>query len=150
MVLDKIQNHSIYEKLNLRFAAAFNFILKTDFSALPEGKHLVEGEDLFAIYQQYNTKDASECMLEAHRKYIDIQYIIQGEENIGIAPLTDQPTLIPYDGEKDVAFFTGLSHPFKLEAGNFTIFFPSDLHMPCLKVNESSPVKKVVMKVRCV
>jgi YhcH/YjgK/YiaL family protein len=149
MVLDKIKNHARYEQLNPRFAEAFNFILKTNFSSLPEGKHLIEGDDLFAIHQQYNTKDAHECMLEAHKKYIDIQYIIDGEEYIGIDSLDNQPAQVPYDEGKDVAFFNGQGQRFKLEAGSFAIFFPTDLHMPCVKVNESSIVKKVVMKVRC-
>jgi YhcH/YjgK/YiaL family protein len=147
MVIDKIENLKLYEKLNPRFSKAMDYLQNTDFTKLEPGKHIVDGEQIFAIYQEYQTKDVQECMLEGHKKYIDIQYILEGKEAIGITHLIDQPAKVPYDADRDVAFFHGEGSPFKLEAGNFTIFFPDDLHMPCLKVGESSTVKKIVMKI---
>jgi YhcH/YjgK/YiaL family protein len=147
MIIDKIQNLRLYEKLSPLFALAMDYLQKTDFTKMEHGKHAVDGEKVFAIYQEYKTKDAHDCMLEGHRKYIDIQYIIEGKELINVEPLDGQAYKVPYDTEKDVAFFAGEGAPIMLEAGNFTIFFPDDLHMPCVKAGQSETVKKVVMKI---
>jgi YhcH/YjgK/YiaL family protein len=97
---------------------------------------------------EYQTKDIELCLLEGHQKYIDVQYIIEGEEFIGVNSLVDQTPHIPLDIEKDVAFYPGNGYQFKLEAGNFAIFFRTDLHQPCIKVNEPTQVRKVVVKIR--
>ena len=146
MVLDKIENSKIYESLNLKFAKAFEFILKTDFSQLSDGKYEIENDNVFALVQEYNTKDAKEAKLEAHKKYIDIQYIHSGIELIGLATLQNQ---LPFSDitEQDIAFYAGDASFMKIEAGMFAIFFPDDLHMPGIKLIQSSKVKKVVVKV---
>ncbi|MCD4833779.1 MAG: YhcH/YjgK/YiaL family protein [Bacteroidales bacterium] len=147
MVIDKIENSEIYESLHLRFAKAFAFICKTDFSKLDDGKYEIENDDIFAIVQEYNTKDKKDAKLEAHRKYIDIQYIHSGVELIGIAAFKNQIP-ISDDTEKDLAFYEGDASFIKLEAGMFAIFFTDDLHMPGIKLTQSAKVKKVVVKVR--
>lgn len=147
MIVDKIENSELYESLHPRFAKAFAFISKTDFSKLDDGKYEIENDNIFAIVQEYNTKDKKEAKLEAHRKYIDIQYIHSGIELIGVAAFKDQiPTTD--DTEKDLAFYEGDASFIKLEAGMFAIFFPDDLHMPGIKLTQSAKVKKVVVKVR--
>ena len=147
MIIDRIENSELYESLHLRFAKAFAFICKTDFSQLDDGKYEIENDDIFAMVQEYNTKDKKEAKLEAHRKYIDIQYIHSGVELIGIAALNDQIPITD-DTEKDIAFYEGDASFIKLEAGMFAIFFPDDLHMPGIKLTQSAKVKKVVVKVR--
>jgi YhcH/YjgK/YiaL family protein len=149
MVVDKIENLRVYEKLNPLFTEAFSYLEKTDFDKLEPGKYAIEGDDSFALYMEYETKDREECLLENHRTYIDIQYIIGGEELIGISPFKGQTAHIPYDATKDIAFYE--SNPdfnIKLEPKHFAIFFPDDLHMPCVKGDARSKVKKVVLKIR--
>ncbi len=147
MVVDTIQNSTFYANLHPRFAKAFDFIHNTDFSILEDGKYKIEGENIFAIVQEYSTKDKEIAKLEGHHKYIDIQYIHSGVEQIGFAPLNDQ-SLISDDPEKDLAFYEGNSNFVKIENGMFAIFFPHDLHMPGIKINLSAKVKKVVVKVK--
>lgn len=147
MIIDKIENSELYESLHPRFAKAFAFICKTDFSKLGDGKYEIENDDIFAIVQEYNTKDKKEAKLEAHRKYIDIQYIHSGVELIGVATLHNQIP-ITNDPENDIAFYQGEASFIKLKAGMFAIFFPDDLHMPGIKLTQSAKVKKVVVKVR--
>ena len=148
MIFDKIENLRLYEKLNPRFAKAMDYLEKTDFNSLAHGKHLVDGENVFALYQAYKTKDADECKIEAHQQYIDIQYVIEGKEIMGVTSLASQLIQVPYDAERDVAFFFGDTSPVKVDAGHFTIFFPDDLHQPSVKVVETMEVRKVVMKIR--
>ncbi|MFC2151936.1 YhcH/YjgK/YiaL family protein [Bacteroidota bacterium] len=146
MVVDKIENSKTYECTHSRFSKAFEFIHKTDFSKLEDGKYTIENEDIFAIIQQYNTKDSKEAKLEAHRRYIDIQYIHSGVELIGVATLKNQK-IISDDPEKDLIFYEGEASFIKINAGMFAIFFPEDMHMPGINYVKSAPVKKVVIKV---
>ncbi|MDA3954667.1 MAG: YhcH/YjgK/YiaL family protein [Bacteroidales bacterium] len=146
MIIDKKQNSALYENLHPRFAKAFDFIHKTDFSTLADGKYVIENDDIFALVQEYHTKNKDLANLEAHRKYIDIQYIHSGTEIIGTATLEKQ-TIISNDLEKDVAFYEGDASFIKLESEMFAVFFPHDLHMPGIKLTQSIKVKKVVVKV---
>jgi len=89
-----------------------------------------------------------EGKLEAHRKYIDVQYVISGEEQMGYVPLNGQQILEPYKEENDIIFFTGEKSFIKVSSGMFAIFFPEDVHMPGIMTKQSLPVKKLVIKVR--
>ncbi|HAF27831.1 MAG TPA: YhcH/YjgK/YiaL family protein [Bacteroidales bacterium] len=149
MVLDKIENSGLYKSLHPRFDKAFEYIQKTDFSLLDDGKYEIEGENIFALVQEYNTKDAKDAKPEAHKKYIDIQYIHSGTELIGVATLKNQ-VIVVTDPEKDITFFDGETSLVKLEAGMFAIFFPGDLHMPGILETQPAKVKKVVIKVKSI
>lgn len=146
MIVDKIGNSGFYQCLHPRFDKAFEYINKSDFSKLLDGKYEVEGNNIFALVQEYNTKDPKDASLEAHKKYIDIQYIHTGAELIGVAPLNNQ-NVVRADPEKDIAFYEGGASFVNLEAGMFAVFFPWDLHMPGLRVHQPLKVKKIVIKV---
>jgi YhcH/YjgK/YiaL family protein len=145
MIIDNIQKALLYENLHPGFAKAFDFIRKTDFSKLADGKYEIDGDNIFALIQEYKTKDIAK--LEGHRKYIDIQYIHSGVELMGVASLNDQ-TVISDDPEKDLTFYEGEASFIKLESEMFAIFFPQDLHMPGIKLTDAKHVKKIVIKVR--
>lgn len=148
MISDTIENSGLY-RLGPLIEKAFEYIKKTDFSKLESGKHVIEGDSLFALLMEYDTKNIKDCKLEAHRKYIDVQYIISGSELIGVTPLIDQMPTVDYDENNDLAFYdNNASSMIRLETGHFAIFFPTDTHMPCLQINEKiDKVKKVVIKV---
>jgi YhcH/YjgK/YiaL family protein len=147
MVLDKIENYKLYEKLSERIAKGFEFINNTDLSQIKPGKYQIDNEDVFAIVQEYDTKEVTDCKLEGHTKYIDIQYVIKGVELMGVTTKNNQKMILT-DEEKDYSFFDGETSLMRVEEGMFTLFFPDDLHRPCVKAEEISAVKKVVVKVR--
>ena len=104
-----------------------------------------------AIVSEYTTKEVNEKGYEAHHEYIDIQYLISGEEVVCNLPLEYLKETSAYNAEKDVAFYTATGiKPQELLLGNgyFAILFPQDGHMPCLCVNKPTAVKKVVIKVK--
>ncbi|MCB0650632.1 MAG: YhcH/YjgK/YiaL family protein [Saprospiraceae bacterium] len=146
MVKDKLENSSLYGGLSPKIAKAFRYLHETDLSEIPVGKYDID-DDLFTIVMEYQTKDISEGKFEGHHKYIDVQYVISGNELVGITSLTDQ---IPIEiNEADDYDFYALESDFiRFDAGTFMIFFPDDLHMPCIRLNEPSAVKKVVVKVK--
>jgi len=146
MIIDKVENAKIYYKLSDRIKKSFDYITQTDLKELEPGKYEIDGENLFALISAYETKTESEGKFEAHRKYIDLQYVISGEELMGYAPLGNQKILEPYKEDNDIIFFTGDKSFTKISAGMFAIFFPEDIHMPGICVEKSSAVKKLVIK----
>lgn len=146
MVIDKIENYTRYTNLSERMAKGFEFIKNTDLVQLESGKYDIDHEDVFAIVQEYDTKDEKNCKLEGHKKYIDIQYVIKGVESMGVTTKKDQK-IIEVNEEKDYTFYEGETSLLKVAEGMFTIFFPDDLHRPCVKSEQIAKVKKVVVKV---
>jgi XTP/dITP diphosphohydrolase len=148
MILDHLQNAHLYESLHPLFNQAFDYLKNTDFTALENGKYELAEDDLFAIVNSYNTEPREARKWEAHRKYIDIQYIVSGTEEMAVAPLHTMKIIQPYQQENDYALFDGNGHTITVPAGFFTIFYPTDVHMPNLIHHQPSHVKKVVLKVR--
>lgn len=147
MIIDKIENVNIYASLSKRLAKGIDYINNSDFSKTDLGTYKIDGDDVFAMVQEYDTKNIEDCKLEGHKKYIDIQYLIKGEEQIGLTIKKNQE-LEERNDKDDYAFYKGESTLFKFDPSVFGIFFPDDLHMPCLALNQSSKVRKVVVKVR--
>ena len=151
-VLSELQ-HQIPELSLLR--KGINFLLTVDFdevfsSVTPEKNVTVEieGRSVFAIFQTYDTKPESLLIFEGHKKYIDIQYIHSGHEFIGVTNKTQVTEPEPYHPEKDI-FFTKVNRysACKLYAGESAVLFPDDLHAPCMAIDQSVRVQKVVVKV---
>ena len=148
MIIDKLSNSNIYSSLGERISKAFAYLKQTDFSKTELGKHEIDGDNIFALVNEYNTKDESEGKLEAHKKYIDVQFVAKGSELMGYAPFENQKVINEYNEQNDITFFDGERSYTKVDEGMFAIFFPTDLHMPGIKVNNSEYVKKIVIKVK--
>ncbi|MFA5851582.1 MAG: YhcH/YjgK/YiaL family protein, partial [Spirochaetales bacterium] len=127
---------------------AIDYLQKTDFKALANGSHQVDGERVLANVMTYETKRPEEGKFEAHRKYIDIQVVLEGEERCCCTPLSLTTELGPYDTGKDIGFLVGPRQTtMQLNPDNFAVFFPQDAHMPSLSLDKARTVRKVVMKV---
>jgi YhcH/YjgK/YiaL family protein len=146
MIFDSIENSHLYNGLGDDFQKAFNFLKSTELENIPLEKIEIDGEKVFAIPQKYSTKDVSECKWESHRKYIDIQFVVKGSENIGFVLEDYLDELEPYDEENDFELFSGEGDYVQLNEGEFVIFFPDDAHMPGIKVESSEEVYKIVVK----
>jgi YhcH/YjgK/YiaL family protein len=152
MILDRLENAAIYRSLGTSIAMALDYLGRTDFSQMPEGRYELDGDRVFAIVQRYRPKPPAEARWEAHRQYLDVQYVAEGVERIGYAPLVDGlPVQLAYDSQKDVAFFDVRGDLVTVPAGSFAIFYPTDVHAPCLAAERSAAavdVCKVVVKCR--
>lgn len=148
MIIDTLQHAARYHALGPKFVKAFQYLQETDFSKVEKGRYEIDGTAIIAIVNEYDTIPTTGEQMESHKKYIDIQYIVRGEELIGHDFLQEQIPSKPYSEEEDFMLFAEAPVFFsKLQQGMFAIFFPTDLHMPNIKVNEPVSVKKVVMKV---
>ena len=148
MIIDHIENAKLYFCISERIHKALAYITQTDFSKLEPGKHEIDGDNIFAFVNDYKTKDPSECNFETHKKYIDVQYVAEGVEFMGYAPLNDQEIITPYNEENDITFYKGEKSFTKVSKGMFAIFFPNDVHMPGAKEDNPRSVRKVVVKVK--
>jgi YhcH/YjgK/YiaL family protein len=137
-----------YYKHKDRWEKAFHFLATSDLGNIESGKHELEGDYLFANIQEYVTKNEEDTRFEAHRKYADIQYLISGEEKIGLTALENTTITESYNSEKDVAFMTAGQTSYRLATPEcFFVFFPDDAHRPCVKADENITIRKIVIKV---
>lgn len=148
MIIDKLSNSHLYSGLGEKFNKAFTYLKETDFSKIELGRYDIDGDNIFALVNEYNTKNENEGKLEAHKKYIDVQFVAKGSELMGYAPLENQKVIDEYNEQNDITFFTGDKSFTKVDEGMFAIFFPTDIHLPGIKFDEKSYVKKVVIKVK--
>lgn len=147
MILDNIKNADAYYALGENFKAGFEFIKNNNLKEMATGEYeIIEGK-VRANIQEYTTKD--EGLFEAHRKYVDIQYVISNKEIMEVVDVADLEPNSEYNVEKDYQFFNDSvkSDALKVEEGYFTVFFPQDAHKPCMKIGKNETVKKVVIKI---
>lgn len=148
MILDKLENADFYKGENVNLEKGFDYLKNTNLANLEIGRYEIDGKNVFALISEYESKAHQDCRLEAHQAYADIQYIVSGREAIGFAPLNGQTLTSEYNPEKDIAFFSGETTHLILETGMFAVFFPQDVHRPCMQISGPEKVKKVVIKVR--
>jgi YhcH/YjgK/YiaL family protein len=145
MILDTLDNAAKYANLKIGVSEAFGFLDQPGLADLPDGKYEIFGERVFAIVTRENGRRAEDGELEGHRKYIDIQYVISGEESMGWKPRKGLVNSVAYDAEKDLEFFEGTPDSIvHVPPGSFVVFMPRDAHLPLIG---SGAIHKVVVKV---
>ena len=128
---------------------AFEFLEKNQNQELPLGKHLIEGEDIYAIIVRTPSRAAEAGQFESHRKYIDVQYLDAGMETIGYLPIANLNVTTPYQEPKDVEFYELPENYEKLSMypGRFAVFFPGEGHLPNCHLGGEHQLSKIVVKV---
>jgi YhcH/YjgK/YiaL family protein len=140
----------VYFKNKERWNKAFTFLKSTDLSKLEIKRHDIDGNNVYALVTDYLTKNEADAKYEAHQKYVDIQYVINGVEQMSVTPMSmKKEVLTPYDPSKDIEYMTVTQAKFyKATPERFFLFFPSDIHRPGVKFGENSQVRKIVVKVK--
>jgi biofilm protein TabA len=146
MIFDTLNHAANYNPLNPRFEQSFRFLQENDLANLPVGRMNLDGDNLYVLVQEYTTKAPEQGVWEAHRRYIDIQYMVSGVENMGFANIQSLQ-LGEYIPERDFQPLSGKGNTVTVIPGSFVIFFPQDGHKPGLFAEGPAPVKKVVFKV---
>jgi len=146
MIKDNLNNAAKYYNLSERIEIALKYLQENDLRFLDDGKYSIDGEDIYMNVQEYETKISDK--LESHRKYIDIQYMIKGQENMGVALINGLKVVEEYNKEKDIIFYNGACKKELVKENEFIIFYPEDAHLPCQIVDKPSIVKKVVVKIK--
>lgn len=146
MILDRLNRSDRYLALHPLFAQAFAFLRSTDLGALAPGKHTIEGEQIFAIVEACPGRTRAEAKLECHRRYIDIQLVLEGIDEMGWKPLSEcTAPETDYDAARDIRFFNDTpSSWIATPSGSFCLFFPEDAHAPLVS---AGLIRKVVVKI---
>ena len=147
MIADKLERAALYSGLAPRIRTALEWLQATDLNALPVGRVDLDGDNLFALVQEYDTKPRDDGVWEAHRKYIDVQYVVRGRERMGYIPVEVITVTKEYDAEKDYLNGTGNGSFIYAPMGMVFVLWPGDAHMPGMQVDGPEPVRKIVMKV---
>jgi biofilm protein TabA len=146
MILDVLENAHQYFAINKGFEKAFNFLTRPDLKELPVEKYEIVDDRVYSMVSKDYGRNKEDALLETHEKYIDIQLVLKGTDNIGWKPKTlcIKPSG-EYNRETDVQFFADDPDTWiTTKSGSFAIFFPKDAHIPLIS---SGRLHKVVVKV---
>jgi YhcH/YjgK/YiaL family protein len=147
MIIDSLSNYQKYVNLHPRFAAAFAFINNQNLAEIEVGKYPIDGPELHASVSEKQAYTRDEAKFECHNEWIDIQVCPSGKEQMGWSArerVSDIKT--EYNAEKDVTFYNDKPDTyFTLQAGQFAIFYPEDVHAP--QIGDGA-IKKLVVKVK--
>ena len=145
MIFSTLSQSDRYAALHPLFPRAFEYIRDTDLLSLAPGRYPIVDKQLFVIVEDVAGRAREAAKLECHRRYIDIQLVLEGVDEMGWKTLADctQP-VSDYSAEKDIRFFhdapaTWIATP----PGMFCIFFPEDAHAPLVS---SSNIRKAIFK----
>ena len=146
MILDTLNNIDRYAALHPLFPRAIAFIRSTDLNALSEGVHPIIEQKLFVIVEVAQGRSRDEAKLECHRRYIDIQLVLEGLDEMGWKPLADcHHPVSDYSEERDIRFFNDTADAWiSTPANAYCIFFPEDAHAPLVSTGK---IRKLVFKI---
>lgn len=138
------------DEIKKRVEWAVTYLKSLKVTEADVGKHIVD-DDFFYIVQEYTTKPAEECKLESHRKYIDVQFIVEGREEMDIVDVARLSIKEEYNDEKDVIFWNvpcRMVH-LTLNVDNYVVLYPENAHRGAIAVKNNEKVLKIVGKVKC-
>jgi biofilm protein TabA len=146
MILDSLSQADRYLGLHPLLPRAFEFLRGSDLMALPPGRHAIQGEQLFAIVEACAGRTRVEAKLESHRRYIDIQLVLEGVDEMGWKPVAEcVDPATGYDEARDIRFFNDAPASWiATPPGSFCLFFPDDAHAPLVS---TGLIRKVVVKI---
>lgn len=148
MIFGNVENLEEYSFLDQAIKECFEYAKKNDLMAFENKSHEIDGDRIFVNIVEYETKDEDQRFWEAHKKYLDIHLMLDGEEEIGLNFLknmtvndyVDEDDFLSMDGDKNSSVV--------LSKGDFLVCFPNDCHMTAIKVGDSQKMKKAIFKVK--
>lgn len=146
--INKVKFAQQYHLNKTYWDKAFTFLKDTDLQILTVGRHVIDGDNVFAIVQEAPTKDYDKTAFESHLNYIDLQYVIRGEEMMGRTPVDSVKVDKPYNEKADIAYYTGNGRIFTVKENSFLLFFPEEAHRPNITPGGNKVVKKIVIKIK--
>lgn len=148
MIVTERSKFRKYASLNPFFPKVCDFLENTDLNSLKEGKFEIDGKNIYAMCFDYIADNELGAQFETHKDYLDIHLVIKNAERIAVTALPYSKQFIPYDADKDIAFYkSDLYQTITLTESNMIVTFADDFHQPKVRYNDE-PVKKLVIKVR--
>lgn len=153
MIIAPIPHFTRYQHLNPLFPQVTEFLKRQGWQGLSEGKHPLQGDDLFVIMESGTTKDRAARRFEGHRTYIDVQVNLEGGETMDWTSVHGLSVEDDFTPDGDIRFFASQDLPhsrLRVAPGWLTVFFPEDAHRPSLPFVDDQPAAyvKAIFKVR--
>ena len=146
MILDRIEHMNTYAHVHADLPKVLAALAAMDIAKLESGRYPVADSEAFILIQRYTSRNRAQSVWESHRKFIDVQYVVAGEELMGYQTIDTLSVSKPYDASSDAALYTGEGLMIHAGAGTVALFFPQDGHMPGVAVDAGIPMLKVVAK----
>ncbi|GAK60603.1 putative beta-D-galactosidase [Candidatus Vecturithrix granuli] len=149
MIYDTFEHIDTYCRKDSPLYRALKFAAEFDL-AQPDGRCPIDGEAMYALVSTYDTSPREERRFEAHKKYLDVQVLLEGEECIDVSLEANLPILQEYNETKDIYFVQPPAEyaSLPMKPGYFAVFYPQDIHRPNCQLHRKSSVRKIVVKVR--
>ena len=150
VIVDTFENVDLYAPCCWGLKQAVDFARQFD-PAAADGKIEIDGQRMYAMVLSYKTKSTDGLPFEAHKKYLDVQILLRGEERMDVSLDADLPIQTPYSEDADAILFDAPDSYSSLVAkpGQFAAFFPEDIHRPSAALGgASADVRKLVVKIR--
>lgn len=148
MIIDCLKNAKLYTSMHEDFAEVFSVIEKMTRGEITEKVVIREGS-VWVNPPKVTTISDAPKRYEAHRNFIDVQFILSGGELFGCENVERLSSVVPYDAQKDIEFLDGEHELFKLRAGDFCIVYPHDAHLPAYAKLGEGDLIRIVAKIRC-
>lgn len=149
MIVDSLKNASLYQDISPLLRLGFDY-LRTFDPETRDGRIRIAGDDLYVLVQSFWPDPPEKRRFEAHRDYLDVQWVFQGSETIYIEQKERLTPETSYDSDRDIHFFRNPKSfsGIVLQPGDFALLFPQDAHKPCCMAHEPDMVRKAVLKIR--
>ena len=148
MIFDTIENKDNYKSFDLLYKS-LNYLSLLPKDELPSSTITLIDNILFANPVTFISKPENVCLFEAHKKYIDLHYIVGGTEIIATANTNSLIPTVSYDTEKDIAFYDGISDgKYILKPGSFMVCWPNDAHKVGMMKSTPEEIRKIVFKIK--
>jgi len=146
--INKIEFANHYHLNKKYWDKAFAFLKNTDLQTLTVGRHVIDGDNVYAIVQEAPTKDYDKTAFESHLNYIDLQYVVTGEEKMEKTSVDSVKVDKPYNEKADIAYYTGEGKIYTVKQNSFLLFFPGEAHRPNITPGGNKVVKKIIIKIK--
>lgn len=150
MIFDSLKNAKQYAALNERINKVFEAAKSYNADNFVKGRVDIDGNTIYMNFAEYVTKNKSDAIAEAHKKYIDVMCMIEGTETIYVKDASKLSNITKEYTDEAEAFLADVDEdmtPIRLEAGSFVILFPQDAHAPGCVADKPETVKKIIGKV---
>lgn len=147
MLYGTLKHLDSYRGIHPGIMRGLEILRDTDFSQLEDKRYDVDGDNLFFSLQSYESKPSNDTP-EAHKQYVDIQFLVSGRERMGVAPLEDMVEVAEARPEGDIWLYHGPTDELLLTGDRFAVLWPEDAHAPGIAVDGPEPCRKCVVKVK--
>lgn len=148
VAINKVEFARQYHLNKAHWEKAFTFLKDSDLLTLKNGRHEIDGNNVFAIVSEAPSRDYDKTAFESHKNYIDLQYVITGEEKMGRTPAESLKVDKPYNEQADIAYYIGDGKIYTVHQNCFLLFFPGEAHRPNITPGGNKVVKKIVIKIK--